>query len=172
MTASEATTPAATPGDDGSVAGRGSTADYCAYWGANGEAGEGEPHHMVSHSGGGELVKSVDKCSFCGWIDFAALDRWAELAIKNAGSQRAQRIGMAASLEPFTFVQQAGEELALEEILSQALGAASMCWIPRPSTAEFDGSQALRIFQALKHEVEMALQKAANRGEVPENAEG
>lgn len=135
------------PSSLGERPGRGPSADHC-----TGINGAEEGHHMVSISGG-EMVRFVERCSLCGWIDAAALDRWAEDSIKNAMSKRAQRIAVAADTEPFAFAQPSSGDLSLEEVLFQALGAASMCWMPRPSHAEFDSARAHRIGTALMAEV-------------------
>jgi hypothetical protein len=49
---------------------RGSSADYCSVDTFDG-------HHMVSHMGGIGRVRSVDRCSLCGWIDFEDINRQA-----------------------------------------------------------------------------------------------
>ena len=108
---------------------------------------------MVSHSAG-EKVRWVESCSLCGWIDAAALDGWADNAIKEALSGRAQRIAVAAETEPFAFVQRSDEELTIAEIAFQSLGAASMCWEPRPSTQVFDSTRAKQIGERLLAEIE------------------
>lgn len=41
------------------------------------------------------------------------------------------------------------EDADLASYVFQALGAASMCWNPRPSTAVFDSTQAKEIGEAL-----------------------
>lgn len=137
---------------------RGSDANYCSYWSDESTANEG--HHMVSHSAG-QKVKWVERCAFCGWIDAAALDRWADNAIKESISQRAQRIAVATETEPFAFVQRSDEELSLEEILFQSLGAASMCWDPRPGNLVFDSSRAAAIGHNLLAEVNRAMRESA-----------
>lgn len=139
--------------DDGSVAARGSDANYCSYWKAEGDANEG--HHMVSRSvPSASLIRFVELCSFCGWIDGAALDRWAEQAFKEQMGRNAQLIAVAAGTEPFAFAQMEGEELTLENVLGQALGAASMCWADVNAAGEFDSTRAARIYGALKAEVD------------------
>jgi hypothetical protein len=133
----------------------GPSAEYC-------PTAPNDGHHMVSRSAG-KLVRWVEICSQCGWIDAAALDGWAENAIKLNLSERAQNIALAAGTEPFTFVTRTGEDqqpepLALEEILAQALGAASMCWVERPK-GEFNGSRAKAVYDALWMEVGAAMLK-------------
>ena len=118
---------------------------------------------MVSHSAG-QKVRWVEICSLCGWIDAAALDGWADNAIKENLTKRAQRITVAAESQPFVFVQQKGEELTLEEILFQALGAASMCWENVEAAGIFDSSRAKEVGMALLAEVNRALRHAHDMG--------
>src|SRR4051812_29946605 len=92
-------------------------------------------HHMISIKVNSESIPYVERCSHCGWIDGASLEWWGHNIIKTSLSERAGRIALAAETEPFAFVQGSdGEDLTLEEILGQALGAASMCWDPKPHT--------------------------------------
>lgn len=108
---------------------------------------------MVSIETGGEKVRYVERCTKCGWIDPVALDGWADNAIKEAMAKRAQNIAVAAGTEPFAFVQRPGEELTFEEILFQALGAASTCWVGGTGDLEFDGSRAKSIGMATMAEL-------------------
>jgi hypothetical protein len=126
--------------------GRGSDRDYCSAYPTDG-------HHMVSHSAG-EKVRWVERCSLCGWIDAAALDGWVDHAIKEQMTKRAQRIALAAESEPFSFHQSSTEELTLEEVLFQALGAASMCWVGGTGSLEFDSVRASQVGHALLAEVQ------------------
>jgi hypothetical protein len=128
--------------------GRGPARDYC--------PGEAEGHAMVSRSAG-QKVRWVEICSLCGWIDSAALDGWADNAIKESMTARAKRIAVAAETEPFAFAQQKGEELTLQEILFQSLGAASMCWESVDKAGVFDSTRAKEIGLALTAEVDRAL---------------
>lgn len=144
--------------DGSSAPARGPAADYCPF------AGGHEGHHMVSHSGG-QMVKWVEICSLCGWIDTAALDRWAADAIINAMTKRAQRIAVATETEPFTFVQSSTEELPLKEIVGQALGAASMCWEFPDRGGIFDSVRAGQIYRALEREIEAAMERTIERTE-------
>lgn len=121
-------------------------------------------HHMISIKTGATLVRFVEQCTDCDWIDPASLDWWAEDAIKNANSDRAKRISIAASMTPFQFVQSSGEELTLEEILFQALGAASMCWVGGTGDLEFDSVRAKEIGLAVLSEVNRALHMAQHKG--------
>lgn len=104
-----------------------------------------------------KFIRFVDRCDFCGWIDGAALDRWAESAFKEQLTKRAQNIAVAAETEPFAFVQREGEGLSIEEICFQALGSASMCWIGGTGSAEFDSLRAKAIGEALVREVKRAI---------------
>ena len=134
------------------VPGRGPEATYCPL--------SPDGHHMVSIRTG-EKVRWVERCSLCGWIDGAALDGWADNAIKEAMTQRAKRIAVAAETQPFAFVQQTGEDLTLNEILFQALGAASVCWENPGAAGVFDSSRAKMVGEALTREVNRALHMAA-----------
>jgi hypothetical protein len=108
------------------------------------------------------MVRFVEQCSLCCWIDGRALDGWAEAAIKESASKMAQRIAIATETEPFKFVQQHGQVLTLREILFQAMGAASVCWSERSlmDAGEFDSTRAKRIAEALQAEVDRALRHA------------
>jgi hypothetical protein len=147
----EATTPA-----------RGPAEDYC--------PGQPEGHHMVSHHpGNAKLIRFVERCSLCGWIDGVALDRWAEQAYKEQMTTRAQRIALASETQPFAFVQESDADLTLQEILGQALGAASVCWEFPDRGGVFDSTRAKRIYDALEREVDRALrlrERALREGEM------
>ena len=126
----------------------------------------GNDHKMISIKlSPDSAVKFVERCTNCGWIDEASLQWWVEDAIKLSTSKRAQRIAIAASQTPFAFVQTAGyEELTLEEILFQALGAASMCWVGGTGDLQFDSSRAKEIGLALMREVDRAMHMAQHAG--------
>lgn len=118
----------------------------------------GKSHEMVSIKMGEDCpVKFIERCHHCGWIDEASLQWWVDDAIKLSNSKRAQRIAVAASNSPFRFVQMPGEELTLEEILFQALGAASMCWATPEDAGEFDSARAKEVGMAVLREVNRAL---------------
>lgn len=124
-----------------------------------------EDHHMISIKLGEESpVKFIERCEHCGWIDEASLLWWVEDAIKLNASSRAKRIAVAASNSPFQFVQQPGEELTLEEILFQALGAASVCWEHPEGAGIFDSDRAKEVGVALLREVNRALEMAQHKG--------
>lgn len=93
---------------------------------------------------GAKLVPKIEQCSRCGWVDPASLDRYAELGYKRALTPDAQRIALAASGEPFTFVQSRGEVLSVTEAIAQALAASSMLG-DRP-----DHDKAQRILSQLR----------------------
>lgn len=113
-------------------------------------------HHMVSVKTGAPGVPWVEQCQNCGWIDAASLQWWADNAVKMSLAERAQRIAVAVDTEPFAFVQRPDEELTLDEVLGQALGAASTCWSEKQvlQAGEFNGSRAAAIYRALRAEVE------------------
>jgi phage gp29-like protein len=92
---------------------------------------------------GANLIREVTQCSRCGWVDPAALDRWAEQALKESMDSISQRMALAASGEPFTFVESSAEPLSLKEALGQALAAASM--LDKP----IDPAKARRIYEQL-----------------------
>lgn len=117
-------------------------------------------HYMISIKTGSEKIRYVEQCVKCQWIDAASLDWWAEDFVKRNSTKRAQRIGVAASSRPFQFVQHHGEELTLQEILYQALGAASLCWREPTGAGAFDSRRALEIGEALEREVDRALKMA------------
>lgn len=112
---------------------------------------------------GATLIRRVIQCTRCGWLDPAALDRWAESALKEQQTRNAQNIALASEIEPFSFVEAPGQVLSLSEILGQALGASSMCWIETP-TGEFDSTRARRIYQALELEIQQEMEMAWQRG--------
>jgi hypothetical protein len=120
---------------------------------------------------GAKFIRHLTQCSRCGWVDPAALDRWAESAAKEQLTTRAQNIAVAAEIEPFSFVVRPGEPLSLEEAIGQAMGAVSMCWNPRP-TGEFDSSRAKVVYDALIAEVQAALDKAWSSGVIAESSAG
>jgi len=136
-------------------AARGSSADYCSAYPADG-------HHMVSHSAG-RKVRWVERCQFCGWIDAEALDGWADNAIKESLSARAGRIAVATETEPFAFVQTSTEELPLSEILLQALAAAESIGQDRLLGLTTKADRRTAIYKALEREVEAALERTINR---------
>lgn len=125
---------------------------------------DGGTHHMISVKTDSELVRYVEQCTDCSWIDPASLTWWAENAIKVSMSKRAQRIAIAASQTPFAFIQTSGEDLTLEEIIFQALGAASMCWIGGNGDLEFDSSRAKEIGLAVMREVDRAMHLVQHKG--------
>jgi hypothetical protein len=107
---------------------------------------------MVSISAG-NLVRFVERCSFCGWIDGAALDGWAENAIKLSITERAQTIAVAAGTQPFAFVQMGEKDLTLEDVIIQALGAASVAWESPENAGRPDSDRAQQIFMRLRGEI-------------------
>lgn len=122
------------------------------------KVGDGEQGHlMISIKVLSELVPYVEQCEYCGWIDPTALQFHGENAIKNAQTNRAKRIAVAVESEPFQFAQSSTEELTLDEILGQALGAASVCWESIEAAGVFDSTRAGVVFRALKAEVDRAL---------------
>lgn len=124
-------------------------------------------HHMISVKTGSPKVPYVEVCSDCGFIDALALEWWADNAIKLSLQARAARIAVAAESEPFNFVQSSAEELELAEVLGQAMGAASICWVGGTGSLEFDGTRAKSVFERLYAEVQrfqrLALEDAATR---------
>lgn len=80
---------------------------------------------MVSRSlPNAKWVRWLEKCSLCDWINVAALDGWAENAIKLSLNKRSQQAALAAETDPFAFVQGGdGADLSLEDILVQAFSA-------------------------------------------------
>jgi hypothetical protein len=115
-------------------------------------SGGTEPHWMASQSAG-KLVRFVEICKLCGWIDAEALDGWAENAIKVNATENAQNIALAAGTKPFAFVQREEDGLKLEEVLGQALGAASMCWDHPDRAGIFNSRRAKEIYVRLYAEV-------------------
>lgn len=124
----------------------------------------GMEHHMVSKKldNGDTSVGYIEICTKCSWIDEMSLQWWVDDAIKQNLNARAKRIAVAAETEPFQFVQQRGEDLTLEEILFQALGAASVCWAEKDLMAagEFNSNRAKAISVALMQEMQRALGEA------------
>ena len=124
-------------------------------------------HHMISVKTGSAKVPYVEQCTDCSFIDATSLEWWADNAIKMSLSARAQRMAVAAESEPFAIVQDSREELAIEEVLGQALGAASMCWVGGTGALEFDGKRAGEVYLVLYREVQrfqrLALEDAATR---------
>jgi hypothetical protein len=124
-------------------------------------------HWMISVKTGSPKVPYVERCRDCGLIDASSLEWWADNAIKMSLSARAGRMAVATETEPFAFVQSECEELQLIEVLGQALGAASVCWVGGTGPLEFDGTRAKSVFTALLAEVErfqrLALEDAATR---------
>jgi hypothetical protein len=123
----------------------------------------GIPCVLTDVATGSKFIRRVIQCTRCGWLDSAALDRWAEQALKEQQTKNAQNIALATEIEPFAFVVRTGEDLTLSEILGQALGAASMCWDPRP-TGVFDSTRAKRIYEALIAEVQAAMDSSWGAG--------
>lgn len=134
-----------------SQAAQGPTATYCPDSEFNPEDPTYRPHNMVTKMGPGKMVRSVDFCMGCDWIDFAALDRYAEAAIKESMTERAQRIAVASETEPFAFVQRSDEVLSMSEIAAQALAAATL--MERNDT--FSDKRAQQIHRALMDEIWM-----------------
>lgn len=121
-------------------------------------------HRMVSVRTGSALIPFIERCGKCDWIDEAALTRAAEHAIKSAGTTRAQNIAVAIGTEPFAFVVRPGQDLDINEVLGQALGAASMCWEFPDLAGEFDSTRAAQIYAALRGEVGRAIREAVRAG--------
>lgn len=145
--------------DMGPVPAKGSTKDYCSYLPGGPEI-EGDAHHMSSYTTGSKDIPWIERCSFCGWIDGDALQRYADAIKKMSVAERAQRIAIAMGTEPFAFVEVLEHEtaLTLDEILAQALGAASMSWVGGTGELEFDSTRAKQIWTALKAEVDRAIE--------------
>lgn len=121
---------------------------------------ESVEHHMISVRTNSRLVPFVEQCTDCSWIDGTSLDWWAEDASKRALSDRAQRIAVATETEPFAFVQSTGQRLELDEVLLQALAAASMCWESVASAGKFEDQRAGDILVALRAEVQRFIRLA------------
>ena len=122
-------------------------------------------HRMESIKTGSDLVPFVEQCSLCFWIDPVSLTWWAEDAVKKSLTKRATRIAVALDTEPFSFVQQDGEELTLDEMVFQALGAASVCWENPAGAGLFDSSRAKSIGDRLLAEVKRAAAAVPARSE-------
>jgi hypothetical protein len=74
---------------------------------------------------GSEIIKTIDQCSRCGWVDPASLDRWAEDWYKRRMDMVMSRTALAAVGEPFTFVRGSERDITLDEGLAQAMAAAT-----------------------------------------------
>ena len=85
------------------------------------------PCSMMRIRTGSEIVKFVEQCTRCGYLDPASLDRAAEDWYKRrqAGEGSAMRTSLAISGDPFTFVRSSKADITLDEALGQALGAAA-----------------------------------------------
>jgi hypothetical protein len=126
----------------------------------------GEQHEMISIKlSEGHPIGYIERCHRCGWIDEKSLEWWVEDAIKQNMSKRAQRIAVAAESNPFTFVQHTNEDLTLEEILFQALAAASMCWEHVDQAGTFNSTRAKEVGMAMMREVNRALAIASRADE-------
>lgn len=121
---------------------RGSSADFCSKYPLDG-------HAMVSRSAGTK-VRFVEICQFCGWINAAALDVYADNAIKEALTARAGRIAVATETEPFAIVQPSSGDVPLREVLTQGLAAAYSTGL----TGSFNDPRMRRILDILQGEVE------------------
>lgn len=116
---------------------------------------------------GGKLIRMISQCIHCDLVDGAALDRWAEQAYKEQMNQRAQQIALAAGTEPFAFVQQTGQELTLEDVLLQALGAASAHSAEMADTGQrSDGKRETAIYKGLLAEVQRFMRLDRQKGEL------
>lgn len=128
---------------------------------------KGIEHVVVSIRTNSEMVPWIERCKECGTIDSRALEQTGQSIIKRSLSERAARIAVTADSEPFAFTQRSDEDLTLEEVLGQALGAASMCWVGGTGNLEFDGTRAKVVYEALMREVvrfqRLALEDAATR---------
>lgn len=126
-------------------------------------------HYMRSIKTGSDMVPWVEQCATCLWVDNRALEQSGHSIIKRSLSERASRIAVSVESEPFAFVQSSREDLTLEEVLGQALGAASVCWENRAllGAGTFDSTRAKAIYEALMCEVgrfqRLALSDAATR---------
>jgi hypothetical protein len=125
-------------------------------------------HHMISIKTASPAVPYVEQCADCSWIDPASLQWWADNAVKLSLNARAKRIAVAVDIEPFAFVQMQGEPpLELDEIIAQALGAASACWVGGTGELEFNSTRAKAIWEALRvelrREFDAERENAANR---------
>lgn len=92
----------------------------------------GETCSILDVATGSERIKFLRQCSRCGWVDPKYLDDWVEDALKRGITKVAQRLALASSGIPFTFVQSSTEPLTLQEGLSQAFAAASLAWDEEP----------------------------------------
>lgn len=124
-------------------------------------------HRMISIKTSSPMVPWIERCQDCGLIDSHALEQTGHQIIKVSLSERAGRIAVTAESEPFAFTQNSFDDLDLQEVLGQALGAASVCWVGGTGSLEFDGTRAKAIYEALMREVarfqRLALEDAATR---------
>lgn len=127
----------------------GSTAAYCSAYPIDG-------HGMVARSGGSK-VRFVEICQYCGWIDGAALDAYADNAVKESLTARAGRIAVAVETEPFRFIQPSSGNLPLREILLQALAAAYHVGV----MTGVNGPRMLDILNRTQSEVERLIRLGA-----------
>lgn len=125
-------------------------------------------HRFYSVKTGATKVPYVEKCVTCGWLDAASLEWWADNAIKESLSERAQRIAVSVGSKPFAFVQSSSEELEIQEVLLQALAAIQTHGAELGATGNAStGQRETAIYKALVAEVErfqrLALEDAATR---------
>lgn len=121
---------------------------------------------MLSRDTGSPAVRFIEQCRVCGWVDPAALDAWGTQIVIEAMASRAQRIAVAAELEPFRFVQGPDQKLPLLEMLTQALAAASRCWdVELDPAKHFNSKRAGEILGATLAEVERAVRMGLTDGE-------
>lgn len=111
---------------------------------------------MISRSAGAK-VRFVEICQFCGWINGAALDGYADNAVKEALTARAGRIAVATETEPFSIVQPSSGDVSLREVLTQGLAAAYSAGL----SGEFSDPRMRRILDILQGEVERYARMAA-----------
>lgn len=122
-------------------------------------------HVMRDWQTGGKLIRSISLCAECFAVDGAALDRWAEQSFKEQMNRRSQQIALAAGTEPFAFVQATGQDLTLEDVLLQALGAATTLGAELGATGHAStGQRETAIYKALLAEVSRFQQMAALEG--------
>ena len=124
----------------------------------------GQEHELVTILTGSHLIQAINICQICSWIDTEYLDATAANIVKRAVNERATRIAMAVESEPFSFHQSSGEDLPLQEILVQALAAATQMGI-ESADDNFDHNRAGAILRALSAEVERAMEAAMDRRE-------
>jgi hypothetical protein len=140
---------------------QGSTKEFCSAW-------PNQPdHNMIAYFGEGKYVRAVEICSSCGWIDFAALDGYAENAIKESLTRRAQQIAVAVDTEPFAFVERFDEVLSLEDIVTQALAAASLLDAADPKIHSRGRSIRVALMNEIRREMDVqyhnGIQNAASQ---------